>query len=422
MSYVKWKVQRNAFTGTTWSGVTTDVVDFYDPILDVAAGDKKDSFSLKLNNPNGVYDNIFQPNDKLTISRVTNSATFSSNDIKMIGVIRDVPTDSSGSRDELRLEGYNFSEAVTTALVFYDAATDKSPLEIVKEAIASVALQNTNFTIEWDTVNNPLLYKKDNTTLFTTLKKRYFYQPLSKVIEEMLSDKYTEDGTYLWWVDNNNKFQVRSNAGGSLHDYNLSTDTDTVNYKDGKDTKDVKNFIILKGGTDPSGKQLQVVLRDYSSISKHGMRYYYAVSQTRYAENLNKLDVGVDALDRYPTSLPGSFTTNWKASYTAVVEGVSVVKGNTIDVTTYLEYKEVLREEALTQLRSEAQQIIDGTKYGKLKVDITVRAGAKTWLIGDRINCTIAKISATPKVLRVREIQYTSDTDTYSLEEDIGTL
>lgn len=421
MSYVTWKIQRNAFTGTTWSGTTTDVVDFYDPVLEVNAGDKKDSFAFKLNNPNGVYDNVFQPNDKLTISRVTNTASFGSSDIKMIGVIRDIPTDSSGMKDELRLEGYNFSEAVTTALVFYDAATNKSPLEIVKECIASVALQNTNFGIEWDTVNNPLLNKKDGTP-FTTLKKRYFYVPLSKVIEEMLSDKFTEDGSYLWWVDNNNKFQVRSNAGGSEHDYNLSTDTDTVNYKDGKDIKDVKNFIILKGGTDPSGKQIQAVLRDYSSISRHGMKFYYAISQNTYAENLNKLDVGADATDRYPTSLPGSFVTQWNASYTATVEGVSVTKGSAVTVTTKLQYKEVLREEALTKLREEAQQIIDGTKYGKLKVDITVRSGSKTWLLGDRINCTIPKLSSLPKMLRVREIQYTTDTDTYSLEEDVGTL
>lgn len=420
MSYVKWKVQRNAFSGTTWSETTTDVVDFYDPILEVNAGDKKDSFSLKLNNPNGIYDNVYQPNDKLTISRVTNSDSFSTDDIKMIGVIRDVPTDSSGSKDEVRLEGYNFSEAITTALVFYDAATNKSPLEIVKEAISTVALQNSNFAVTWDTTNNPLLYKKDGTTLFPTLKKRYFYVPLSKVIEEMLSDKYTEDGTYMWWVDNENKFQVRSNAGGDAYSYNIETDTDTINYKDGKDIKDVKNFIILKGGTDPSGKQLQVVLRDYSSISKHGMRYYYAVSQNTYAENLNKLDVGKESTTRYPTTYP--FTTNWKASYTGTVEGVSVVEGNTIEVTSDLEYKEVLREEALTQLKAEAQQIIDGTKFGKLKVDITVRAGSKDWLLGDRITCTIPKISDLPKVLRVREIQYTSDTDTYSLEEDIGTL
>jgi hypothetical protein len=104
------------------------------------------------------------------------------------------------------------------------------------------------------------------------------------------------------------------------------------------------------------------------------------------------------------------------------VEGVSVVAGSYVTVTTETEYKEVLREEAITLLKAEAQEIINRTKYGKLKVDISVRAGSKSWLLGDRINCTIPKIGTAPKILRVKEIQYTSDIDTYSLEEDIGTL
>jgi len=418
MSYVRWKVERFAFNGTSWSGTGTVIADIYDPIISVAIGDKKDSFTMKLNNPYGQWDNYFQPNDKLQISRVTNTNTFDADDILMVGVIRDIPTETDGMHDEVRLEGYNFGEAISTGIVFIDTVA-MNPMEIIQEAINSLALQNSNFNVTWSSLNPTT--KKDGSA-FPDYDKRYFYKPLSKVIEEMLSSPYTQDGSYYWWVDKDNKLQIRATTDtGTPYDYNSETDLTTVAYRDGRDTKDVKNFIILKGGLDPSNKPIQVVYRDYASINKHGVKYYFAVSKTIDAQNLNQLDVGeVAASDKYPSSYP--FTTVWYASYTKTVSGISVVSGSQIEVNSDTEYREVLREEIKTQLILQAEEIINGTRFGKLKVDITTTAGAKSWQLSERVSATIPKIQTTPKLLRVVEIQKTTETDTFSLEEDVGTI
>jgi len=425
MSFVKWKVERFAFNGISWSGTGTVIADIYDPIISVAIGDKKDSFGMKLNNPYGRWNNYFQPNDKLQISRVTNINTFDADDILMVGAIRDIPTNTTGTQDEIRLEGFNFSEAIVTGIVFYDTGDVlKSPLEIVKAALESLQLQNTNFTVTWSD-DNPLLTKKDGSTSFPTYKKKYFYKPLSKVLEEMLSDPYTADGAYHWWVDKDNKLQIRADTAGTSYSFDPSTDNSVVGYKDGRDVSAVKNFIIIKGGTAPNGLPIQTRVQDYTSIAKHGFKFYMYVDETKYAENINQDDMvkswgSAQSTKRFPTSYP--FTTSWYALYTATVETVSVVQGNQVTVDNDAEYSAVLKEQAVTVLKSRGQDYINNTKWGKLKVDVTVNSGAKSWRLGDRIICTIARTGVLNKVLRLSEIQYTTETDTFSLEEDIGTV
>jgi hypothetical protein len=297
-------------------------------------------------------------------------------------------------------------------------------MQIIKGALESLQLQNSNFTVTWST-SNPLLYKKDTTTSFPTYTKKYFYKPLSKVIEEMLSDVYTQDGAYIWWVDRDNKLQIRANTTGSSYSYDPTTDFDTVAYKDGRDVSQVRNFIILKGGLDPSNKPIQVVYQEYTSISKHGMKYFFAVSDTVNAQNLNQQDVGqVDSTDRYPTSYP--FQTVWVASYTKTVEGVSVTEGSRVTIPNTgdpdTKYREVLREEIRTRLMKQAKEIAENTAFGKLQIDLSFTAGSKGWLLGDRIQCTIPRLGVVNKELRVKEIQKTTELDTYSLEEDLGTI
>ncbi len=421
MSYVQWKITRYAFTGTGWSGSGTVISDAYDPMISVALGDKKDTFSFKLNNAYDRWDNYFQPNDKVEISRVTNTTVFAADDIKMVGIVRKIPAEASGVQNELRIEGYNYSESVATGIVFINPL-NKNPMEIVSAAVDNLRLNNSNFTVTYSNTNPTT---KKNGTAFPTYSQKYFYKPLSKVLEEQLSDAYTQDGAYFWWVDKDAKLQIRADTAGSVHTYNSETDLVTVSYKEDRDTSQVRNYVIIKGGTDPAGLPIQTRVSDTSSITKHGMKFYFMVSNKKYAESLNQEDMvkswgTSQATSRYPTSYP--FTTSWYASYTDTIESVSVVAGSQVTVNSDAQYSAVLRQEVITKLKADAQQVIDGTKFGKLKVDIATNAGSKAWILGDRISCTIPKIGAVNKLLRVKEIQYTTEIDTFSLEEDIGTI
>lgn len=420
MAYIQWKIDRYAFNGLSWSGTPNSITTFYDPILSVALGDKKDTFAFKLDNPYGQWDNYFKPNDKIVISRIKNATSFSSSDIIMAGVIRDSPTNASGTQDELRIEGYNYSESVTTGIVFINP-TNKSPMEIIEEAVDNLRLMNTNFSVTYDTTNPTT---KKNGSPFPTYSPKYFYKPLSKVLDEQLSSGNTQDGRYRWYVTTDNKLKIIADTDGNSYSYDASTDSDTVNYRDGRDLNNVKNFVIIKGGSDPSGLPIQTRYQDYTSISRHGVKFHFMVDNNKYAESLNKQDMtdswGSNATSRFPQAYP--FTTTWRASYTETVEGVSVVSGNYTLVNNDDEYNAVLKQEAITRLKSDAQAYVEEYRFGKLKIDITVNAGSKSWALGDLIICTVPRLGITNKTLKVMEIQYTTEIDTFSLEETTGTL
>jgi hypothetical protein len=406
MAYVNWKLERNAFSNNAWSPTTELLDEYYDVLLDVKAGDGRDSFNFKVTNFNSEYDNYFQPNDKITISRVVNSTTVSTNDVKMVGTIINVPDDNTGTQSLIRVEGYNFSEAIMSSLVFIDLV-DKTPPQAIQEALNNVALNNPNFSVTWHPDN---LTVNSTGGSFPTFTKRYFYVPLKKIVEEVSSAQFTADGTYNWWVDSQNRFVWKSNALGSTYDFDVATDEHTK-IKTGKDTKDVKNFIILKGGRDPAGKPIQTVYQDYTSSNKHGLKFMVAVSNTTVAENLNEQDIpDKNAPSRFPTAYP--FTTSWRR----------IATGLTVTVTNDTEYVQAIRAEVRARLTLEAKEIAELRKYGKLKVDVEFQAGVKTWLLGDKINATIPSLQSTVKQLRVKEIQYSTTMDTFSLEEDVGSL
>jgi hypothetical protein len=51
-----------------------------------------------------------------------------------------------------------------------------------------------------------------------------------------------------------------------------------------------------------------------------------------------------------------------------------------------------------------------------------MRPGLVEWGLGDVVKVTIPELSNTAKSLRIKEIQFTEDSDTYSLEEDVGSI
>lgn len=430
MGFTRWKIERTPFVGGVWvpaSAVT--LTSYYDPIVSMSLGDGRDSFKFKVINFDGRFDNYFQPNDKITISRLTSStASFTSTDILMVGAINNTPETISGKSDMLGIEGYNFSESVMSALTFVDAQGLSIP-DTLEAAVNSVKAYNNNFTVTWATTNPSLT---TSSTSFPAVYEKIFNKPLKYVFEKYSTQQATTDGTYIWYVDNNNEIQWKNGSSTSTYSFNSQTDT-FIDMKTGKDVKDVKNFIIIKGGLDPENKQIQVKYQDFASISKHGQKFYILVSQTTNAQVLNKQDLtkayGVDAnkqITKYPTF---PFTTSWQSSYTGTVDGVSMTAGVAVTIsdsgsetTNKQRYVSVLRKHVTTLLEDEAPTFAETRKWGKLKVDISFRAGQQSWGLGDQVNATIPKLKSTPFLLRVKEIQYTTDVDTYSLEEDIGSI
>lgn len=427
MAYTKWKIER-----TDSDNVTTEVTQFHDPILEVNLGDGKDSFSFKVQNGNGDFDNYFKSRDKITIYRVSNTETITTNDILMVGSVSQNPYEITGRKEQLSVKGYNYSESVMGAIVFVDATAMDIPTAI-QEALDQAGDRTPNFRVEWYTGN------KSTTTTggsFPTVGKRYFYKSIKQMLEELSANKFTNDGNYYWYVNNDNKLVWKSRDSFGTGSFNDSTDA-YKSIKIGYDTSKVINYIIGKGGITPSGQPTTVYEPNYPSIAKHGMKFYYWISDTVTVQSLVKDDLDKDGADNaavYPPSLGSSFTTKWVYlgdDSSDLDNGTVVTYGSTItfdtattgsEANSQADYNQALKLHIQAELKRHARQMLNVRSLGQQQVDIEVQAGQLSWGLGDQISVILSQLGSSPVTLRVQEIQYTTDIDTFSLVQDIGSI
>lgn len=436
MAFTNWKIYRIPYDDGWDIADQVEITQFYDPLLQVALGEGRDSFAFKLVNFNDTYDNAVGANDQITIYRTTDTLVATDTDILMVGSVTNTPIEETGTANTVRVEGVNRSETLMDAIIFKDF--QGTPInEALQEALENANSKNKNFQVTWDPTNATA---RSNGTAFPTVTERFFNVPIKKVLEQYSTASATGDGNYYWYVTNDNKLRWFQQDDPSSNTYTFDNTTDEHrSLKIGKDTSDVRNYVILKGGYDPAGKQIQTRYVDESSVAKHGQKFKLLISKNTTGQQLvdsdRKRDYGDLAANQtttYPDITSSAYTTTWAWPGASGV----TIKGTTIEVTkdaliTINEgsesanksaYTKVLREVVKLRLESEGENFVKLFKGGKLKVDLEFRAGTKSWVLGDKITCSISNLSGEPKVLRVTEIQYSTTSDIYSLEEDVGSL
>jgi hypothetical protein len=407
MSFVFWKLERTPFIGNTYVTANTTVLTvFQDPILEMSLSDTKDSFALKIPNNNNQFNSYFNLKDKITIYRALNKLTVTSDDILMVGAINDIPASSSDKSNELQLKGNNYSETIMQAVGFGDVTNKTIPFAI-KQLIEEASNMNPNFQVVWDP-SNPLV--KSNGDAFPTLTEKNFYTPLYKVIEKYSSAGYTNDDSYMWYIDNFNNFKWFKASNVTSKTFNQLTSPHTsIRYK--KDLSKIYNFLIVKGGTDPKGRAIQFPVLDQSSIASKGQKFYYFTEYQNLSQNINDEDMILlgdkdRQYGRLPSAILGSsysFVSSWGTTVTDDVDYVT-------KFTAFIKGR----------LKSLAKDFINAYKNGLLLIDIEVISGSYDWRLGDYISITVPFISNVPKKMRVKDIQYSSTYDVYSLAEDPG--
>lgn len=429
MTYTVWKFLYTKYKGTT----STEITEIFNPQVIVNLGDAKNSFSFDVNNFSGRYNNYFNPNDRIDIYRVVNNGSTASSDILMVATVRDTSVEVNGQKNRLRVEGFDYTEAILSAVSFGDYQNTPINTAIQQAITFANTINSGNFQVTWDS-GNPSTRHVDGAA-FPNVGERFFYSPIRNLVEKYSSNRYTgDDVDYYFYIDKNNHFIWKPRLSTASWSFDISTQ-DIISVKLAKDLKDVKNFIILKGGLLPNNNQVQIPYRDMASISKHGMKYYIAVSNNANAKKFNSMDLSKSYSTTSPTSAypvefdgAGGFTTAWVSSYTGTIDGVSMTEGSTVTINkgtgaaNKTAYNAVLKKHVETLLTKEGKAICDLYRWGKLKVDLELRPGKVTWVLGDVVQITIPMLSSSAKPMRIKEIQYTEDSDTYSLEEDVGTI
>jgi hypothetical protein len=424
MVYAHWRLEHVPYRNETWNNDDAVLVtDAYDILLSVGEGDSKDTFEFKLKNINGRYNSIFNPMDKIVIYRAINTDTITENNLLMVGLVQDVPDETTDKSDYIRVTGGNYSELVAGAIIFADAK--ELP---INEALQRALIQQSRegFNIGWHP-SNPTL--RQDGTPFPKTGEKWFYWTLKKILERYSSEEYTKDGAYFWYITNDNKLRWFSkNDTGAINTYSFDAETTPVkNIKTVKDIDGVRNFVIIKGGRSPAGTAIQTVVVDQASVNRHGRRVLFHISENNTADTIIREDIG-DSPNKYPENYSG-FVTKWlyyidgSGTATEEIAGVTCTDGQPVSgITTDKQYNAVVIQHIKNRLRLEGRRIIDALIYGKYKIDLGFSPNQVTWVLGDVINTKLPKLFGTIKQLRVEEIQFSENMDTYSLVEDIGSL
>lgn len=420
MVYVTWKLDWTPYVNNTWTA-TPEVIDNpRDILVRVALGETKDSFGFRSTNFNGKNNFKFNPNDRINIYRIVNNDLTDSTNILMTGTVKEDSGEFTGTQDTSKIDGYNYSELVAGAITFVDAREKTIP-EAIQLALTKVGNQG-DFKVTWHPDNKSV---RTNGSAFPNPSEPWFNWSLKRILEKYSAAVATEDGAYFWYVTNDNKLRWFSqNDGTAINNYVFNTATDPVKtIKYGKDTKDVKNHIIIRGGRGPDGKGIQESVVDYQSVARHGRKFMFITSPVNYAEDIIAADTrGSDS--RYPEDYTG-FVTTWEylGSEVIVVEGITMTPGQKVTgISTPKQYNACVRQQVKKILRRDANETLTYYKFGKLKIDLSFQAATKTWVLGDLITSTIPTANISSKVLRITEIQYSTTVDTYSLVEDKGSI
>ena len=421
--YVNYRFELTKRLGVNeWDTSNPIVIDeFAVPTISVRTGDERGSFSFDLDNFKDFWSENVNPRDIITVSRVINTDSFSSEDVLLTGLVNNSGVSIGSDENLLKVEGFDYSDTIMSAITFVDSENLRVD-EMFVEALNIVNTYAPQFGVEWDD-DNPSLNSQGEP--FPVVGKKLFNISMREALLKYSGKNETGDGNYYWYVTPDRKLVWRQSSQSIDFTFDYVVD-DYLELKDGKDTKDVVNFVIIKGGRDPTGKQVQTFVQDLSSIGRHGQRFKIVPEVARDAEYLNKQDM--DSLGitegRFPESYP--FTTTWRSL--AKIEGgvpqfVEVGDSGWTEKENREDYVKAIRDHTLLNIRRTGRDFIDTRKFGKYELQISFLPG-KGWRLGNLVDVVNYPFPdrTSSKTLRVVGIDYGVDIDTYFLSEDEGTI
>lgn len=397
--YTYWRIERTPIgSNGLWDEANMVVLtDFRMPNIMMKTGDGKDSFSLKIDNFSGRYNNYFQERDRIKLFIIkNNSVGFTTSDMVLDGSISNIKQDVTTNSSQINIDGYNFTEALFGALVFIDSE-GLTIDQTLKQGVEQIGGLSQLYTISW-AATNPT--KRSDGTDFPLVGKRYYYVTFNKVVEDLSASTKTGDGNYIWYVDSNNVVHWVKRTATVVDTFDANTDNYT-SLNIGKDTSGVKNFIIVKGGYDAKDKPIQTRYVNYASVAKNGYKYYFLIDDTRLAENTEERDASSLGVSRMRDYTWGSFKPLW-----------STVTYNNLNT-----YNDALRVHIKEQLKEVGKRYAELYEFGTLKININIKPLERTWKLGNTISCNIPQLSDVPINLLVEEIQYTNEMFSYVLKE-----
>jgi hypothetical protein len=380
----KFYIENYASIGDgVWTSTVTEVTDAFDVKVNHALGNTKDTFSFKVPNNRQRNTYSFRTQDNIKIYYLINGATPSSDNLVLSGLVKSVSESVNESSNYLNIEGVSFGEITGNALVFY-TGTNVTVRDIIITAVASVKIFNGNFGLEVD-MPTTLPDGSSFPVVNSGGEVREQYRSLNYILEKYLKAAYTGGYNYYYYVDNSvtvgatSQLVIRPRFG-SVNNSIVEGTTIINSAKITMRSDDVKNYVIVKCGTDYNNRPITARADDPVSRAKYGFRYYMLIDEK----------IAGDIKAKYPDLPNALYSTNG--------EFVSDIRNN------------------LGKKRGESY--IAELRNGLLTMDVSVPPSLN-YALGNKVSCTFASYNLTNKELRIKDITYTLNSINLTLVEEV---
>jgi len=337
----------------------------------------------------------------------------------MDGVVNNVKSNRQDTGRTIVVSGKNWIEMLLDTLAPI-SATDSTVDAIIgtnvvpSGVLKTVAHYNPAREIFWDPDN--LSTKSDGVTAFPTVDYAADYKTALEIIEELSTDEYTGDGTYMWYVWVATYNDGTHTAGNRYFRWQAKTTAQDKTLTEGTDdfqkiniTKKVDKVInacIYDLGKDAYGHRKHDLLFDPVSMGRNGAKWKYITKTKHWLRWLLNFEKDNGAAAAWPSGT--STTANFPASYPYTFAYPSVPSGSVNPVTTDAEFNDTLVDIGKTEARYIIQAIIDQFKNAMHEVGLNMPPqDAGTFTLGEVALMTFPSYNLEAKKLRLMDITYT---------------
>lgn len=433
MSYNKIFVEHyGKVNDKRWSNSST-LIKNISTTVKTAIGSTKNTFSFKVINVNDEYTSLFNVNDKINIYATKNSDTYTSNNLIMNGVIKEVIKKIEGSTEIINIKGIDYSEVIMNAITFVSPTAPVNVMDILQEGINVVNDRSRaystqdSFYVGWNADNPTTKHNGDAFPLLYNIRE-YDVSMLS-LLEKYLTPEYLDDDKYYWYINLDNELVIRKRLAETTlisgEKATLTEGQDIYSATIGIANDNVRNWIIWKAGFGPDGKSIQGFLQNSESINKQGIKPWILLLSTandviQYEKKENS-NMSVGSL--YPSTYP--YTTSYKSSFDYSINkglvDITATEGNSVTVDNDSEWNYAFDREVRWQGNSKAQRFLDLNSKGYLKVDLELPL-TTIYEVGQVVEFTSQRNGLISKQLRINEINYSIHGTDLTLKEDEATI
>jgi len=280
MSQARYRVTHTPRAG----GTTTDITEAVDVSTREGIESTIDSFSLRISERGLPVAVRVEDVIKIYFDRGGAAPTT----LVMDGVINSSKYESSNAGKSYVINGVNKLEHLMHNVIpAAYSATQGGPTDdgwtasqIVGYLIDRVNMFNTGNTENWTNIG------KDITA--TTTKVDYFdlNKPMFHHLEEVSKDKYTKNGTYIYYLDTTNQlvWKPRPVDTDGSETGTIEEGVDAIKTNITHSVFGVINALAINCGIDLNGRKITTYAINTSSIGRVGFKWKY-VSKTNYASD-----------------------------------------------------------------------------------------------------------------------------------------